>query len=316
MKQHTVLVTGGAGAIGSNLVRRLCQEHRTLVVDDLSSGWYANIQGLDIEFWKGSVVDGEILDEVFEEKPSIVFHLAANFANQSSVDYPQKDLSVNGMGTLKLLKHAHRHRITRFIYTSSSCVYGEANGPISEPMLSPSLDTPYAITKLLGEHYVDFFRTHHGLPTVVLRLFNSYGPGDFPGKYRSVIPNYLQRVHDGQSLVITGTGDETRDFTYVEDTVSALCAAMAHPRAIGQTFNTGTGVETSIRDLARSILDISGKEVPIEFRPRRNWDSVTRRCADITKIRSILGFHPSTDIRQGLEKTYRWYIENLPTRPG
>lgn len=315
MKKNTVLVTGGAGAIGSNLVKRLCREYRTLVVDDLSSGWYANVMNLDIKFWKGSVVDDEILGEIFEERPTIVFHLAANFANQNSVDYPQKDLCVNGMGTLKLLKYAHKYTVVRFIYTSSSCVYGEANGPIPEHMYTPSLDTPYAITKLLGEHYVNFFRQHHDLPTVVLRLFNSYGPGDYPGKYRSVIPNYLQRAQQGQPLVITGTGNETRDFTYVEDIVTALCTAMTHPRAIGQTFNTGTGVETSVRDLAKYILDISGVNVPIEFHPRRNWDGITRRCADITKICSMLGFSPSTDIKKGLEKTYQWFMKTLQTRP-
>lgn len=309
----TILVTGGAGAIGSRLVSRLCSEYRVLVLDDLSSGWVENLHGLPLRFWRGSVLDDEILKEVFAERPSIIFHLAANFANQNSIDYPQRDLLVNGLGTLKVLQYARDIGLERFVYTSSSCVYGDTEAPISEQAPPSSLDTPYALTKLLGEQYAHFFHRHHGLPTVVLRLFNSYGPGEFPGRYRNVIPNFMYRALRGTPLVITGNGDETRDFTFVEDTVDALRLAMSRPEAIGKTFNVGSGSETSIRQLAELIRHICGDKAPIEYRPRRPWDSVTRRRADITYIRQTLSYQPTVDLMAGLTRTYQWFLEKQVT---
>lgn len=303
---ESILVTGGAGAIGGRLVAHLCKQHKVSVLDDLSSGWHDNIAELPVRFWRGSVIDEEILREVFAHKPTVIFHLAANFANQNSVDYPQKDLLVNGLGTLKLLQYARDSGVRRFIYTSSSCVYGN-NDRVSETSQIFSLDTPYAVTKLLGEQYVRFFALHHRMETVILRLFNSYGPGEYPGKYRNVIPNFLFKAIRNEPLVITGTGDETRDFTYVEDTVSALRSVIDRPEAVGETFNVGTGRETSIRELAEAILEITGSQSPIQYVPRRGWDEVARRCADISRIRLTLGFDPFTDIRTGLAATYEWF---------
>lgn len=306
----TVLVTGGAGAIGSRLVKRLCADgHDVLVLDDLSSGFVENLHGLPVRFWRGSIVDDEILKEVFAQRPSVVLHLAANFANQNSVDYPQKDLLVNGMGTLKVLQYARDVEVKRFVYTSSSCVYGNTEEPISEDLRNYSLDTPYAVTKLLGEQYVNFFHRHHAMPTVILRIFNTYGPGEYPGKYRNVVPNFIYRALNGQPLEITGSGDETRDFTFVDDTVHAISLAMSLPQAVGKTFNVGSGVETSIRTLAESIRAICKSDVPINLKPRRSWDSVTRRCSNISLIRQTLGFVPSTDLQTGLRLTYEWFLE-------
>lgn len=309
-----VLVTGGAGAIGSRLVAHLCQDYRVLVLDDLSSGWYDNIRGLPVRFWRGSVVDDEILKEVFGERPAVVFHLAANFANQNSVDYPQKDLTVNGLGTLKVLQYAREADVERFVYASSSCVYGDMEGPISEATRDYSLDTPYAITKLLGEQYVRFFRERYAMATVILRFFNSFGPGEYPGKYRNVIPNFMYRMLTDQALIITGTGEETRDFTFVDDTVIGLMLAMSLPEAVGHTFNVGTGQEITIRQLAEEIQGACGVTVSIDYRPRRDWDSVTHRCADISRIRKRLGYVPTVDLATGLARTYRWFVEKDITR--
>lgn len=309
-----ILVTGGAGAIGSRLVHKLSKEHDVLVLDDLSSGWFENLGGLRIKFWRGSVTDEEILKEVFEERPSIIFHLAANFANQNSVDYPQKDLSVNGMGTLKLLQHALESCVDRFIYTSSSCVYGNIIEPISESMERYSLDTPYSITKLLGERYVNFFHEHHSMPTVIIRFFNSYGPGEYPGKYRNVIPNFFYRVLNNLPLIITGSGEETRDFTFVDDSVQGLLLTMSKPEAVGKTFNIGSGIQTPIKKLAEIIRGICNGDVPIEYKQRREWDSVTRRCAEISYITNTLGYSARTDLETGLKKTYEWFIENEISR--
>jgi nucleoside-diphosphate-sugar epimerase len=310
MSENVILVTGGAGAIGSRLVRRLCADDaHVLVLDDLSSGYRENLRGLPLSFWRGSVTDEELLTEIFAQQPSVVFHLAANFANQSSIDYPQKDLRVNGIGTLKLLEHARRAGVRRFVYASSSCIYGGQQVPLSESMTQYALKTPYAITKLLGEQYAAFYHQHHSLPTVILRFFNSYGPGERPGKYRNVIPNFIHRTLTGRPLTITGTGDETRDFTFVEDTVQALLLAQTHPDAIGQTFNVGTGQETTIRHLAELITQIGGSTVPIKYKPRRGWDNISRRCADITHISQTLGYRPSVEIEEGLRRTYAWFIE-------
>jgi nucleoside-diphosphate-sugar epimerase len=279
-------------------------------LDDLSSGTLNNLNGLPVKLLRGSVVDDEILHEAFGWKPDFVYHLAANFANQNSVDYPIKDLSVNGRGTLRLLQYAVRTGVRRFIYTSSSCVYGNLMGPISEDIKEYSLDTPYAITKLLGEQYVRFFQRHHGLSTVIYRLFNSYGPGEYPGKYRNIIPNFMYRALTGKPLIITGSGNETRDYTYVEDTVDALMLAILNDETVGMTFNCGTGKETSIQSLAETIREVCCSDVPIEHTSRREWDTVSQRQADIARIRSILGFNPRTDLRKGLKRTYEWFIES------
>lgn len=305
----TILVTGGAGAIGSRLVTRLSATHKVLVLDDLSSGWLENIRGLPIQFWRGSVTDDEMLKEVFSQKPQIVLHLAANFANQNSVDYPQKDLAVNGLGTLKILQYARDTKVERFVYTSSSCIYGNERGAISENVSKFSLDTPYAVTKLLGEQYVRFFREHHDMATVILRLFNSYGPGEYPGKYRNVIPNFVHRALQGKPLNIYGTGDETRDYTFIDDTVSAIILAMESPAAVGKTFNTGTGTETSTKVLAEKIKALCGSKSAIEYQPRRGWDSVDRRCSDISLIRSTLGYKTTTELDAGLKATVEWFRE-------
>lgn len=308
--KECILVTGGAGAIGSRLVADLCRDHKVLVLDDLSSGWFDNLRGLPVSFWRGSVIDEEILREVFAEKPSVVFHLAANFANQNSVDYPQKDLLVNGLGTLKILEFSRQAHVKRFIFTSSSCVYGNMDQPIREDMVGYNLDTPYAISKLAGEHYAEFFHKFHGLPTVVLRLFNSYGPGEYPGKYRNVIPNFIYHALNGLPLVVTGTGNETRDYTFIENTVAALKLAMVHPEAVGGVFNVGTGHETSVNMLIDGIREAIGEKIEVVYRNPRNWDHITRRCADITRIREKLNYHPAVSLSEGLRITVDWFRKN------
>jgi UDP-glucose 4-epimerase len=308
--KETILVTGGAGAIGSRLVADLSRMHRVLVLDDLSSGWFDNLRSMPVEFWRGSVTDEEILHKVFAENPSVVFHLAANFANQNSVDYPQKDLLVNGLGTLKMLDFSRKAKVKRFVYTSSSCVYGNFDEPIREDMVGEDLDTPYAISKLNGEHYVRFFHQYHRLPTAILRLFNSYGPGEYPGKYRNVVPNFIYSAMNGQTLTVTGTGEETRDYTYIEDTLQALKLCMIRDEAIGQIFNTGTGQETSMNELLRCMKNALNMDIRVEYRPRRNWDHIVRRRSDITKISRMLGYETTVDLETGLRRTVDWFQQN------
>ena len=235
----TILITGGAGAIGSNLTRALGElgAKLVLVLDDLSSASQWNVPALaNVMFIEGSILDEVELKRVFFEGPDLVFHLAALFANQNSIDHPETDLLVNGLGTVKLLQYSHLAGVKRFIYASSGCsIYGSsAPMPLTEEFMSLHLSSPYQITKMVGELYCNFFEHHYDLPTVKARFFNSYGPGEVPGQYRNVIPNFIYLAMQGQPLPITGTGEETRDFTYVGDIVDGLLRAGYFNAAVGQ----------------------------------------------------------------------------------
>src|SRR3990167_665345 len=226
-----VLVTGGAGHIGANFVSRLLTEKevdRVVVLDDLSSGHAENLpKNPRLVFVQDSITKDEVLTRLFNEfQFSVVVHFAANFANQSSVDHPRKDLEVNGLGTLKLFEFCVKHKIRRVVYSSSSCVYGHRDGLLREGDREFTTETPYAATKLLGEHYAHFFNKFHGLDIVTLRFFNVYGPGEFPGPYRNVIPNFFELALQKKPLTITGDGTETRDFSFVTDAVAGAVSAV------------------------------------------------------------------------------------------
>jgi len=306
-----ILVTGGAGAIGHNLLFPLKDVAKEIIViDDLSSGHLFNIPDSgNIIFVKASILEDKILTDIFSKKINIVFHLAANFANQNSVDNPEKDLKVNSLGTLKMLQFSKRNGVERFIYTSSSCVYGNRSGVLTEDKTSYTLDTPYAISKLSGEYYTNFFHNQYDLPTVILRYFNSYGEGECPGKYRNVIPNFIWRAMNNKPLFITGTGNETRDFTYVGDIIGGTLLAGKSKEALGKVINLGRGQETKITDLACSINKIVGNSAGIEFKPRRDWDHINSRQASIELAKNLIGFKPKTDLDEGLKKTYEWLLQ-------
>ena len=310
-----VLVTGGAGAIGSRLVYRLLEsDYRVTVVDDLSSGYMENIPS-DVRFVLGDITEPDVLDQLLSKGDfSYIFHLAALFANQNSVEHPERDLMVNGMGTLRLAEKAlhagENGRLKRVIYVSSSCVYGDHSGPLSEE-LSPKPKTPYAITKLLGEYYFKYFAEQYQLPVTTLRLFNSYGPGERPGRYRNVIPNFIRLALKNEPLTITGTGNETRDFTYVEDVVDGIILAADNERALGETFDVATGEETKISELAHEIIRLCASQSEVHYAPRRSWDRALRRCGNIEKARKYLGYEPKTRLEDGLVSTIAW-IRSLP----
>ena len=314
-KDEIVLVTGGAGAIGSNLVRSLSdtQARLILILDDLSSGYTWNIpRKPNILFVRGSVTDDVVLKRVFFEQPKYVFHLAAFFANQNSVDYPEKDLEVNGQGTLKLLEYSLFNRVERFIYASSGCsIYGSsAPMPLTEEFMSMNLSTPYQITKMLGELYCNFFLNHHGVKVVKARFFNSYGPGEVPGQYRNVIPNFIYWALKGETLPITGTGEETRDFTFVEDLVDGLLRAGFYDEAVGQEFNLASGEETRIIDLANMINAATGNKAGLTFCERRKWDTKSRLLASVERARNLVGYEPKVDFNEGLQRTIEWFKNN------
>lgn len=314
-ERKKILVTGGAGCIGSNLSRRLSElnAEKVIILDNLSSAYEWNIPKADnIQFIKGDILDDEILKRVFKEKPSYVFHLAAHFANQNSVDNPETDLMVNGIGILKVLQYAHLSNVKRFVYSSSGCgVYGlESKIPFEEHDVSISLHTPYQVTKLLGELYTNYFHNLYDLPIVNARFFNVFGPGEVPGKYRNVIPNFFYWAMNEKPLPITGDGTETRDWTYVDDIINGLLAMGVKEEAIGEAINLGSGKETRVIDMANMINELTGNNAGIEYVKRRNWDAKRRLLSSIDKARRLLDYKPQTEFEDGLKKVHRWFNEN------
>jgi len=313
--EKTILITGGAGLIGTNLTKGLLRENvkKIILLDDLSASEKWNIpQDHRIKFIEGSILNEEILRHAFSEKPDYVFHLAAHFANQNSVDHPETDLEVNGKGTLKILEYCRMLRPERLVFASSGCsVYGsEAPLPLKEDFISTHLDTPYQITKLLGEVYCNFYVDYYKLPIVIARFFNVIGPGEIPGAYRNVIPNFMYWALHGKKLPITGTGDETRDFTYVDDVVDGLLRMGLNPKIIGEAINLASNKETKIIDLANTINNLTGNKAGTEFRERRDWDRIIRRCASVEKARELIGYEPKTAVEQALPKILGWFKEN------
>jgi len=310
----TVLITGGAGAIGSNLAAAVAGlAQRVLILDDLSAGYEWNVPSLpNLLFVKGSVTDEMALKRVFCLKPQVVYHLAAFFANQNSVDYPQRDLMTNGLGTLLVYQYCQMIGVERLVYASSGCsIYGSAAPlPLREDFMSMHLSTPYQITKMLGELYANFFYNHYGLPVVKTRFFNSYGPGEVPGQYRNVIPNFIFWALSGMPLPFTGAGGETRDFTYVMDIVDALLRAGYYEAAVGREMNVASGHETNILELARRINELTDNQAGIVQAPPRIWDTKKRLLASIDCARELLGYEPQTGFDAGLQNTIGWFREH------
>lgn len=314
-KDKTVLITGGAGSIGSNLVRAVAElgAKSVVVLDDMSAACAWNVPSLpNVLLVKDSVTDEIALKRVFQMEPQIVFHLAAFFANQNSVDYPQRDLTVNGMGTLLVYQYAQMCKVERLVYASSGCsIYGSvAPLPLKEDFMSMHLTTPYQITKMLGELYANFFHHHYGLPVVKTRFFNSYGPGEIPGQYRNVIPNFIYWSLLGLPLPFTGDGGETRDFTYVQDIVDALLRSGYFNEAVGEEFNVASGEEVNILKMAEMINSRTGNTAGILRAERRVWDTKKRLLASVEKANRLTGYSPSMPFEEGLDRTIAWFKEH------
>jgi UDP-glucose 4-epimerase len=311
-----MLVTGGAGFIGSELVRQLAAlATPVVVVDNLCNGRRANLAGLPREQVQLHVVDIRARDTVRRLLRGVdtVFHLAC-LGVRHSIHAPAENHEINARGTLDVLLAARRAGVRRFVHVSTSEVYGTAQQvPMSEA--HPTFPrTVYGASKLAGECYVRAFHRTYGFPTVVVRPFNAYGPRcHHEGDCGEVIPKFLLRCMAGRPLVIFGDGGQTRDFTFVADTARGILAAGLTEAAVGRTLNLGSGRETSLNELVQVIAGVVGCTPEVVYEAPRPGD-VRRLCADAGKVRDLLGYAAHTDLRKGLVQLKAWY-ESLDEPP-
>lgn len=303
------LVTGGAGFIGSNLVEALLKKtHEVRILDNLSTGYAHNIpRGVD--FILGDIRD---VSKVRSAMKGIdgVFHFAAARAVLRSVDNPVETNDINVGGTLNLLIAARDLGVRRFVFSSSSSVYGESREPVLRETHLTGPCSPYAATKIMGEYYCKIFSNLYGLQTVSLRYFNVFGPRQNPeSKYSAVIPIFMEALLKDESPEIHWDGRQSRDFSYVDNVVSGNLLAMKSPKADGEVINIACHEEFSVLDMYRELQRILGKEkVKPIFKPKRAGD-IRRTLADISKAKKILGFKVQTRFVEGLEKTAAWFLK-------
>ena len=308
IKNKKIVVTGGAGFIGSNLTRNLAEDNDIVVIDDLSTGYLSNIQDLidnkSIIFVKGSITDLKLLKKSFKNK-DFVFHQAAITSVPRSMRDPLQSNLINIDGTLNVLIAAKENCVKKVVYASSSSVYGDTQTlPIKEDLIPAPLSA-YGVSKLTGEYYCHVFTAVYNLPTVSLRYFNVYGPYQDPnGEYAAVIPKFINLVLKNKPPVIFGNGLQTRDFTYIQDVVNANILAM-ESKAIG-VFNAASGKQITINQLAKIITEKMGKDLePIYKNPRAG--DIKHSFADISKANKKIAYIPSFDIKNGLTKTIKWF---------
>lgn len=308
MKGKRVVITGGAGFIGSHLAEELAgRGYHTIVLDDLSTGKMENIEKLlrnsNVEFISGSITTLPLLQEVFKGV-QYVFHQAALSSVPRSIEDPNASHEANITGTLDVLLTAKDNGVKKVIYASSSSVYGDTPTLPKREDMMPCPLSPYAVTKLAGEYYCQTFQEVYQLPTVYLRYFNIYGPRQDPNsQYAAVIPQFIKRINEGNSPIIFGDGEQTRDFTFVKDAVQANILA-AESDACG-LFNIGRGESITINRLAELITELVGNGVrPIHQEPRPG--DIRHSLADISKAKAF-GYEPKYGLEAGLGETIRWF---------
>ncbi len=311
MEGSKALVTGGAGFIGSHIVGELlAQDCEVTVLDDLSSGRLENIRPYQdhqgFSFVEGSILDSSLAKDVLQDVDT-VYHQAAIRSVPKSIEMPSTVNEVNVTGTLTLLNEALATGVNRFVYASSSSVYGETPTLPKREDLPAVPASPYGTSKLAAEHYCRVFNKVYGLETVSLRYFNVYGTRQPYGPYSGVIILFIGRALRGLPPVIFGDGDQTRDFTHVSDVVRANLLASRLEAPVGEVLNVGAGRETSIASLAKLVLELTGRSdlSPIYDSPRPG--DIRHAVADISRARDLLGYEPTVSLRQGLTELVEWY---------
>lgn len=297
------LITGAAGFLGSALANRLVQEgHLVRGVDDLSTGDPA-VLSPDVLFTRGDVNDRPKLWTLLQDV-DCVYHLAARVLVPESVQYPREYTTVNVGGTVTLMEAMRDVGVRRVVLISSGAVYGnQAVQPVTESMPADPR-SPYAVSKLSAEYYTQTIGSLWGIETVSLRVFNAYGPGQhMPPVHAPVIPNFLRQAWKNGTIVVHGDGKQTRDYVYVDDVVNAMCAASTAPGVNQRVINVGSGQETSVRELARLAMQVTGGNPEI-VNYSRNEGGLSRLCADISLARRLLNYQPSIPLETGLRLTF------------
>ena len=309
-----VLLTGGAGFIGSHVCSHLlAAEHAITVIDDFNDFYDPSIKranisrlGSDVSLKEGDIRDASFVEKVINEgRFDTIIHLAARAGVRPSVSDPQLYIDTNITGTHNLLSSAHKAGISRFVFASSSSVYGLSKVvPFSEDLPLPQTLSPYAATKLAGEHLCGNYAHLHGMRVVCLRLFTVYGPGQRPDL---AIHKFTKAIHHGKSIPQYGDGSTRRDYTYIDDIVQGVSGALAYEGPAFDIFNLGENQTTTLSELIVEIENALGKKAIIERLPEQQGD-MPLTAADISKARRLLGYNPRTPIRAGIPKFVDWYL--------
>lgn len=305
------LVTGGAGFIGSNIARQLLKlNKKVIVLDNLSTGNLKNLDDIKdrITFIKGDITDTKILKKAFKSVDYIL-HQAALRSVPFSIDHPEEANKVNVEGTLNVLMAAKKCGVKRVVYASSSSVYGDRVSALRQEDMETSPVSPYAVSKLAAEHYCRMFPSLYGLETVSLRYFNVFGPYQDPNsQYSAVIPIFIKALVSGKSPIIHGDGKQSRDFTYIDNVVSANILACKAKNASGEYINVATGKQVSVLEIFNKISKILRRDIKPIFGPSRAGD-VKHTLADISKAKKLLNFKPLVSFDEGLDKTVNWFLK-------
>lgn len=304
------VVTGGAGFIGSHIAGALASSGaRVRVLDDLSTGHRENLDeiGGDIDFVRGSVADEQLLSKALENV-ELIFHEAAIPSVPRSVEAPRNTHIASVDGTFSLLLAAKEAGVRRVVYAASSSAYGDQPTLPKVEQMAPDPLSPYAVAKLVGEYYCRVFTRVYGLETVSLRYFNVFGPRQDPGsQYSGVVSRFISALLSDERPVIFGDGEQSRDFTYIENVVAANLSAASAPKAAGNVINVANGERITLNELLNELKQLTGRtEVTAEYRDSRVGD-VRHSLADITMARELLGYESKVDLREGLKRTLDWW---------
>ena len=307
MERRRVLITGGAGFVGSHLLERLCERNEVTVIDDLTAGSLRNLEGVheEVHLKRASILQPKPLAAAMKGQ-EVVYHLAAKTSVPESVAKPDEYWKTNVEGTLHVLKAAVDAGVRRLVFASSAAVYGNTEANPKVETMRPAPASPYATTKMVGEFACEEISSLKGIETVVVRIFNAYGPRQDPtSAYASVIAKFCTSLAADRPIEVHGDGEQTRDFLYVADIAEAFELAGERPVA-GEVFNIGSGSATSVNEVARQLSEITVTPIKAKCMPTREGD-VRHSRADIEKASEKLGFTPRTSLREGLERTLAYY---------
>ncbi len=308
VNEMKALVTGGAGFIGSNVVKHLLKKNWDVrILDNLSSGYKCNLDGLDVEFIEGDICDAQVTMQACEGR-DVVFHLAACVGRQKSIDDPQLDSSINLLGTVNVLEGMRKHGVKRIVYSSSAAIFGELITPSIDENHPQNADSPYGVSKLAAEKMIIAYSGIYDIISVCLRYFNIYGVNQRYDLYGNVIPIFAKRIFSGEPLTIYGDGEQTRDFVNVKDVARANYLAATSSKGT-DVYNLGSGSSITINKLSKMMQEISEKTVDINYAPERPAD--VRHCkAKTDKVRDGLSFEASVGLDEGLREYLEWFGKN------